>query len=68
MAAPADRISVLSEIQWTKLVRLLLFLFVLALVTFVLAAALFHAKAQRDAMLAVEAGFSEWAWRWSLPL
>jgi hypothetical protein len=68
MAAPADRISVLSEIQWTKLVRLLLFLFVLALVTFVLAGALFHAKAQRDAMLAVQQGLSDWAHYWSLPL
>ncbi|MEX0788349.1 MAG: hypothetical protein WD906_05815 [Anaerolineales bacterium] len=68
MAAPADRISVLSEIQWTKLVRLLVFLFVLALVTFVLAAALFHAKAQRDAMLAVEAGLSDWVVGWKLLL
>ena len=68
MAAPADRISVLSEIQWTKLVRLFLFLFVLALVTFVLAAALFHAKAQRDALIAAEVGFSNWGLRWTPPI
>ena len=60
MSTPPGRVSILSEIQLSKLVRLLVFLFVLSLVTFVLAAALFHSKAQRDAMRPIEAGLSHW--------
>ena len=54
MAAPHDPVTILSEIQISKLARVLGVVFVLALVTFVLAIGFSRARAQRELRVSAE--------------